>query len=146
MAKVLFIGVLILDQLIKYLVAAQMELGQSKVVIDGIFNITYILNPGAAFGILANQRAFFVLAGLVIIGVFVANYRRLRQYGTAFFYGGVSLIAGAVGNLIDRVRLGCVIDFLDLRVWPIFNLVDIAIVLGVSFMMYSILFTMKETE
>ncbi len=141
-----FAGLLLLDQLVKYQIASNMLPGESIAVVPGFFHITYVLNPGGAFGILANQRAFFVIAGLLLIGGFIKYYPRLRQQDRFFFYGCVSLLTGAVGNLLDRIRSGFVIDFFDFRVWPVFNLADIAIVAGVISMMYALLFRMKETD
>ena len=111
-----FAGLLLLDQLVKYQIASNMLPGESIAVVPGIFHITYVLNPGGAFGILANQRAFFVIAGLLLIGGFIKYYPRLRQQDRFFFYGCVSLLTGAVGNLLDRIRSGFVIDFFDFRV------------------------------
>ena len=141
-----FAGLLLLDQLVKYQIASNMLPGESIAVVPGFFHITYVLNPGGAFGILANQRAFFVIAGLLLIGGFIKYYPRLRQQDRFLFYGCVSLLTGAVGNLLDRIRSGFVIDFFDFRIWPVFNLADIAIVAGVISMMYALLFRMKETD
>lgn len=146
MALVLFIVILVIDQIVKSIVRVAMTPGESIPVIDGFFHLTYVLNPGAAFGMLENQRLFFILAGLAIIGVFIYYYPRLRQQCSYLHYGCVALLAGAVGNLIDRVRNGLVVDFFDFRIWPVFNIADIAIVLGVGSMIYAILYEMKESD
>lgn len=146
MAFCLFAVLLVLDQAVKSYVSSVMLLGQSYPVIDGIFHITYILNPGAAFGMLANQRWFFILAGIAIIVAFWHYYLWLRQQCSWFRFGCAALLSGAVSNLIDRIRIGMVVDFFDFRIWPIFNIADIAIVLGVASMIYAILFKMKDTE
>lgn len=145
MAFCLFAVLLVLDQAVKSYVSSVMLLGESIPVIDGIFHITYILNPGAAFGMLANQRWFFILAGLAIIAAFWRYHPWLKQQCSWFRFGCVSLLSGAVSNLIDRIRIGMVVDFFDFRIWPIFNIADVAIVLGVASMIYAILFKMKDT-
>jgi signal peptidase II len=115
-------------------------------IIPNVFHITYILNSGAAFGILENKRLLFILIALVILAGGGYFYQKIpRQY--RLFRFGLSLMAsGAIGNLIDRMATGYVIDFLDFRIWPIFNVADIAIVCGVVIMIYTILFMKKEAK
>lgn len=139
----LFLGILVLDQLTKAFISVSMLPGESTPVWEGIFHITYVLNPGAAFGMLAHQSWFFVLAAVVILFLFIKFYPRLRRESNFLHYGCVALIAGTVGNLIDRLQWGKVVDFLDFRIWPVFNLADIAIVLGVASMVYAIVFKMR---
>lgn len=121
---------LIVDQFSKYLITSGMDLGESLAVFPPVFYITYVLNPGAAFGMLANQTNLFIVVSLlVIIGVLV-GYRYLPRE-RVWTYVALGMVAGgAMGNLIDRIRLGRVIDFLDFKVWPVFNLADTAIVVG----------------
>ena len=138
--------VILLDQWVKYYIASSLPLGTSIPVLPGIFHITYIQNPGAAFGILENQQTFFILIGVAILIAAAWFYPRLKQETVWVRYGSAMLLGGAVGNLIDRVWLGKVIDFFDFRIWPIFNIADIAIVCGVGCIMYAIVFRMKETE
>ena len=146
MAICLFVVLLVLDQVVKFYVSSNMVPGESIPVINGVFHITYVLNPGAAFGMLEHQQWFFILAGIVIIGAFCWYYPHLKRQCAYFHYGCVSLLAGAVGNLIDRIRSGLVVDFFDFRIWPVFNLADVAIVLGVASMIYAIMVKMKETD
>ncbi|BCG48802.1 Lipoprotein signal peptidase [Citrifermentans bremense] len=130
--------VLVLDQLTKVYIDKTMRLHDSIPVIDGFFSITYLRNKGAAFGILANSAwrlPFFLLVSAVAVLVILVVLSRLRddQKGSAV---SLSLIfSGALGNLIDRVRLGEVIDFLDVywkgHHWPAFNVADSAICVGV---------------
>ena len=95
---------------------------------------------------LPHQSWFFILAGAVMIAAFGYYYPRLKRQSAYFHYGCVALLAGAVGNLIDRIRSGLVVDFFDFRIWPVFNIADIAIVLGVASMIYAILYKEKETD
>lgn len=146
MAFCLFVVLLVLDQAVKSYISATMVLGESIPVIPGVFHFTYILNPGAAFGMLENQRWFFIFAGILIIVTFLYYYPRLRRQVAWFHYGCVALLAGAVGNLIDRIQNGLVVDYLDFRIWPVFNIADIAIVLGVASMIYALMYKMKDMD
>lgn len=140
------IFLILADQLLKRYIVSVLPLGTSIPVVPGIFHITYIQNPGAAFGILENQQTFFIVIGVAILAVAGYFYPRLQQETAWIRYGAAMLLGGAVGNLIDRIWIGRVIDFLDFRIWPIFNLADIAIVCGVGCIMYAIIFQMKEKE
>lgn len=135
------------DQAIKFLVVSLMELGESIPVFSGIFHITYIENPGAAFGLFANQRLVFIVAGILVIAASCLMYRRLMSEKAIIRWGVALLLGGAVGNLIDRLRIGGVIDFLDFRIWPVFNIADIGICVGVALLMYALIYdTEKEKQ
>ena len=142
------IGILVfvIDQLVKHLVVSTMHLGQSFPVIKGIFHITYVLNPGAAFGMLEHQRWFFIVVALaaVLLGVFF--YRKLQQESILMRSGAGLLLGGAVGNLADRIQSGLVVDFLDFRVWPVFNIAGIAICAGAGILIYGIWQRRNEDE
>ena len=146
MAGVLFVILLFIDQAVKFLVEATMLPGESIPLIEGVFHITYVLNPGAAFGIFPHQSWFFILSGVAMVAVFCRYYAWLKRQCGCFHYGCVALLAGAVGNLIDRIRSGLVVDYFDFRVWPVFNIADVAIVLGVASMIYAILYKIKDTD
>ncbi len=146
MAGILFFGIIVLDQIVKLAVKANMAPGETIPLIPHVFHFTYVLNPGAAFGILENQRWFFIVAGVLILLFFAGLYPRMRRQDPWLRYGCVALLGGAVGNLIDRIYNGLVVDFFDFRIWPVFNIADIAIVCGVCCMMYSILFKSKEAK
>lgn len=120
------------DQLSKYLVATRMEVGQSLPLIKNFLAITYVRNPGAAFGVLAYQTIFLVIVSLVVIGLIIYFYR-VVPVGFTFLRVGMALqLGGALGNLIDRVRHHSVVDFIDLKFFPpVFNLADMFIVTGV---------------
>lgn len=138
------LAVLLLDQMVKRLIMSDMPLGMSIPVLPGIFHITYIQNPGAAFGILAQQRWLFIAVGFLFMGAAVVFRRRLRRESRWMQCGVALLLGGAVGNLVDRILWGAVVDFLDFRVWPVFNIADISIVVGVGCMMYALLRQEKE--
>lgn len=133
--------VVLLDQLTKNIVVKMMTEGQSIPIIHDVFHLTYILNPGAAFGMFAYSRTFFICVALLVL-VIVWWFRSeilveplCVRVGTALFVGG------AVGNLIDRAENGMVVDFFDFRFWPIFNVADIAICVGVGLIIWNLLQT-----
>lgn len=142
------IGILvfIIDQLVKHLVVSTMHLGQSLPVIKGIFHITYVLNPGAAFGMLEHQRWFFIVVALAAVLLGVAFYKKLQQESFLMRSGAGLLLGGAVGNLADRIQSGLVVDFLDFRIWPVFNIADIAICAGAGMLIFDIWQRRNEDE
>ena len=131
--------VIIFDQLTKYYVVSNFYLGESVPVLENVFHWTYILNPGAAFGMFEGSRWFFVVIAIgVLVGIWymkdeINEGGWMMQYGAALFGGG------AIGNLIDRARSGLVIDFFDFRIWPVFNVADIAICVGVAMILWKVL-------
>ncbi|MCD8492911.1 MAG: signal peptidase II [Geovibrio sp.] len=149
----LFAVLLIVDQTTKIIVKNTFMLHETREVIPGFFNLTYILNPGAAFGFLAKmnesyRQLFFVLVTLIAIAaVGYLLYKEHEMKLRAFSY--TLIIAGAVGNFIDRVYIGKVVDFLDFYVsdyhWPAFNVADSAISVGVCLLMLD-LFLHKRSE
>lgn len=138
--------VVLLDQATKFWVQSHMAYGESVPVIMNVFHITYILNPGAAFGILENKTWFFVVIALLLIAGVTYVYPRLPTDRPFLKVGAGLLTGGAVGNLIDRVRIGYVVDFFDFRIWPIFNIADICIVCGVACLAYMLLITPENNE
>jgi len=140
MIFIVSLSILFLDQFTKLLAVRNLQLNQSAPLIKGVLHLTLIHNRGAAFGILRNQVPLFISVSiLAVISVFLAL--RNNQYKKYSFYS-VSLafiLAGALGNLIDRLRLGYVVDFLDLRIWPVFNVADSAITIGAVLLGWSIL-------
>lgn len=133
--------VVVLDQITKYYVATHFYVGESVPVLENIFHWTYILNPGAAFGMLEGSRWLFVLIALAVIGGIWFLRRDIAANGPWACYGTALFAGGAVGNLIDRALRGLVIDFFDFRIWPVFNVADIAICVGVGLIIWSILQT-----
>lgn len=125
-------GVLLLDQLSKAVVSRTMSPGQSLALMSEILHVTYVQNPGAAFGLFAYQTPFLV-AATVFLAILAWVYRQdIARQSLALRLGLTLGLAGAAGNLIDRVGRGWVVDFIDLRVWPVFNVADMAIVAGVA--------------
>jgi len=137
----LLLLVIALDQLTKIWVVKSFHLHESLEIIPNFFSLTYLTNKGAAFGFLAGVTAawrhyfFLILASVALVLICIAWFRMRKDHR---FYGpALALIAGgAIGNVIDRVRFGAVVDFLDFYVaghhWPAFNVADSAITVGVA--------------
>lgn len=127
-------GIIALDQLTKFLVVKYMELGESIPLIGDVFHLTSHRNMGAAFGILQNQRwLFIVITTVVVIGIIVSLIRIGKKQPRVSLALSM-VLGGAIGNFIDRVMTGQVVDFLDFTLinFPIFNVADMAITIGVG--------------
>ena len=133
--------VVLVDQATKYFVVQHFAVGESVPVVENIFHWTFILNRGAAFGMLEGSRWLFVVIALAVIGGVLYLRKEIEQSGVLACMGAALFTGGAVGNLIDRMLHGVVIDFFDFRIWPIFNVADIAICTGVGLIIWSILKT-----
>ncbi|MDJ0785002.1 MAG: signal peptidase II [Desulfosarcinaceae bacterium] len=141
--------IVVLDQASKAIVLQHFQLYDSISVIPGFFNLTYIRNPGGAFGVLAGgstvlRNLLFFGAGTVALGMILyflhatPDRDRLMRFTLALIFGG------AIGNMIDRLRFGEVVDFLDFNLvfmrWPAFNVADSAITVGILLFVYHIIF------
>lgn len=135
----LIMVILGIDQVTKAAVQLLMYQGESIPVLQSVFHLTYIMNPGAAFGILPNQNALFLGTGLVLLIGGLIVYRKLPVERRVLRNGLALVLGGSLGNLADRVRLGQVVDFLDFRIWPVFNLADTAIFIGVCLLAWELL-------
>ena len=128
----------LLDQLSKYFIIKNFALGQSVKILS-FFSITHVKNPGAAFSLLPNQRGIFilitifVLSGILIYLVTTGNRNRFLLTSLALIFGG------ALGNFYDRLTQGQVTDFLDFHFWPVFNLADSFITVGLLLFTYQFL-------
>ena len=140
--------VILFDQASKLFIQYKMKIGESIPVIKGIFHITYIENPRTSFGLFEYNTQFFVIAVLISVILVILIYKKVIFKKDPFMYIPLTLaLGGAVGNLIDRVRIGGrVIDFLDFRIWPVFNFADTAIVCGMLILLVHILFHSPEKE
>lgn len=149
----LALAITVLDQLSKFTVQQSLGLGQIIPVIPSFFNLTYVLNPGAAFGFLSGASAafrnpFFITISVLAV-LFIVYYRSAhRGMGLLPSLGLACILGGAVGNLIDRLRLGMVVDFLDFYYgayhWPAFNVADSGITVGVALMVFEMLIEWKR--
>jgi signal peptidase II len=138
------LAIVLTDQITKAIVLRSMRLGQSIPLVPGYLDLTFVLNPGAAFSFLATlpdniRNPFFILVSIAAaVLIIVYRTRYLRQNPLASVSLGL-ILGGAVGNLIDRVRYGVVVDFIDVHVhqyhWPVFNVADSAISVGVTLLL-----------
>lgn len=148
--------VVVLDQATKAMVMDRFAMFEMVPVIPGLFNLTYLTNTGAAFGMLAGaqsiwRQVFFVGVAVAAIVILFFSYRQFCRQGRIFAHAIGLIAGGAVGNLIDRLRFGAVVDFLDFYVgthhWPAFNVADSAICVGVGlFILGSFLYPPQEGE
>lgn len=139
-----------LDQFSKYLASTHLKNGNSIIIIKNIFQLHYLENRGAAFGLLQGQRLWFILTTLIMLFLIIFVYLRVpmnKRYRWIRFIL-VLLTSGAIGNLIDRIHLNYVIDFFyfELINFPIFNVADIYVTIGMSLLIVLILFYYKESE
>jgi signal peptidase II len=132
------VAVVGVDQAFKLVVASTHPLGGSTALLDGILSLTYIRNPGAAFGLLP-QVPVLVPALIALTLLSVLFYNEARWVAPTRVQGALALLAGgAVGNLIDRVRLGAVVDYIDIHIWPVFNVADLAVTVGAALLVISL--------
>jgi len=132
--------VVLADQITKALILKFLPYHQSIPVIAGFFDLTHIHNPGGAFGLMANmsetvRTIVFLFASSVAVGLIFYFYKRTPPSYGFLAFGFALIFGGAIGNLIDRVRMGIVVDFLDVYIgkyhWPAFNIADSAITVGI---------------
>lgn len=122
---------IIIDQTSKFIVKSNFELNQSVKLIKNIFHLTYLNNSGAGFGILQQQNTILIFISIAVIGI-IFYYLSVIKDNELYAQILCSLIlSGTIGNLIDRISYGYVIDFLDFRIWPVFNFADAFVTIGV---------------
>lgn len=139
------IGAFILDQVSKRIITAWLDLGESWPS-EGFFRITYGTNSGTAFGLFPNHTTLLIVVSLVAIGFLFYFYRAHAMPSLLLRFAIGLQLGGAFGNLIDRVLNGKVVDFIDVGPWPIFNLADSSIVVGIFILMAVFLLTKESTE
>ncbi|MFZ5800520.1 MAG: signal peptidase II [Candidatus Omnitrophota bacterium] len=121
------------DQASKFIFNRCLEIGESVPVIKGVLHLSLVYNTGIAFGLFKNQTVFFIAVSILAIILIILNLileGRGKRIHPADLWGFSLMLGGAAGNLFDRIRLGHVVDFIDLRVWPVFNLADSCITVG----------------
>ncbi len=124
-------AVVVLDQIIKWYIRANFQVGETLPVISDIVHITYVQNQGAAFSMFRNMPIVTVLLPiLMVIACIIAAIYFLRRFERVSGFLTALIAAGGIGNLIDRLVLGYVTDMIDFRVFPVFNVADIAVTVG----------------
>jgi signal peptidase II len=142
------VGILLLDQWTKSMVVQKLPLYQRVEVIQGFFNLTHVRNTGGAFGIFGGQKTgtgslVFVIVSLIAIGAIIFLFIKIKENERTLALSFSLVLSGALGNLIDRLRYGEVIDFLDFHIsdyhWPAFNVADSAICIGIGLLALELL-------
>lgn len=139
-----------LDQYTKYLAVTQLKDKPAFIIFNGILELNYLENNGAAFGMLRNQKAFFIFVALVVLSVIAyVLFKMPDQKKYRVLHLLLSLItAGAIGNMIDRIRLNYVVDFIYFVLinFPIFNVADIYVTVSTAVLVFLLLFVYKEND
>lgn len=133
----------IFDQVTKYMIAARMNVGQSYEFIDGFFYFTYVRNEGMAWSLLSGARWLFIIVGVVAVCLLSYFFVMSKKHEILTRYGLVLTVAGALGNLYDRILFGYVRDFINFYIFnydfPIFNIADICVCVGIGLIMLDII-------
>jgi signal peptidase II len=146
--------ILFVDQWTKYLIQQRLPLYGKVEVIHGFFNLVHVRNTGGAFGIFGGEKGglgswLFMVVSFVAIGIILLFFIRMREEKEMVYFSFSLLLAGAIGNLIDRLHYGEVIDFLDFHLfsyhWPAFNIADSAITIGIILLGYGVLIQGKRS-
>jgi signal peptidase II len=149
------IAVIVLDQITKAVIREKLFMYGSYKVIDGFFSLVYVMNPGAAFGFLAGapeifRYLFFISITVLAILLIIYYILKSKSQDVLIVISLTLIFGGAVGNLIDRIRFGAVVDFLDFYIgtwhWPAFNAADSAISIGAVLMIWEMLVSRKKTS
>ena len=127
--------IFILDQLTKFWVRTTFSLGESRPLLPGLFHLTLVTNTGSAFGLFPGARSLFIILSILTLLVLLTlAWRKRKKLPLLVQLSFGLLLGGVAGNLIDRLRFGYVVDFLDFRIWPVFNIADSSITLAVIFL------------
>lgn len=132
-----FTLIIFVDQSLKAWAIGRLQLDQSQPIIHNILHLTLVHNTGTAFGLFQDKNLFFVvLSAVVITGLTLLLFKEGKKAGSfSSWVPLVLLLGGAAGNLIDRVRFGYVVDFIDFRFWPVFNVADSCITVGIVWLL-----------
>lgn len=149
------VAVIVLDQITKAVITDKLFVYGTHKVIDGFFSLVYVMNPGAAFGFLAGapeifRYLFFIGISFLAMLLIIYYILKSKQERLPVIISLTLIFGGAVGNLIDRIRFGAVVDFLDFYIgtwhWPAFNVADSAISIGAVLMVWEMLVNRKKTS
>ena len=135
--------VVIIDRLTKQILCSNLSYDRSIKVIPGIFHLTLVRNTGSAFGLFKDWTQFFIISSVIVIALIFFYVWRCRCKDIFLISALGLILGGAIGNLIDRILFGCVIDFLDFRVWPVFNIADSSITIGAMMLALKVLLDKK---
>ena len=156
-SSIIIVLLIISDQISKLYIVNNFKIFESIPIIERYIHITYVQNPGAAFGILQNKQMFFIITTSIVICMLLIYLFKSNNKSMYLLVSLILIVSGGIGNLIDRVRLSYVVDFIDIRLsniipllktdWPVFNFADSYIVVGSIILCYYIIFKYdKEVE
>src|SRR5205085_2786396 len=133
------LGVVIVDRLSKIFFSHLLDLNESLILFKNFLHFTLVHNTGIAFGLYKDCGFVFIIIPLVLTGLLIYNvyyYRNTEKLSRTYILAFSLILGGAIGNLIDRIALGYVIDFIDFRIWPVFNIADSAITIGAAIILF----------
>ena len=125
--------IILADQLTKFLVARNMQPNDSIPIITNALHLTYVQNEGAGFGMMQGYQILLIILSIALLGAIIYYYKRIPPTTSYSLITGM-IVGGIIGNLIDRIALGYVVDFIDFRVWPVFNIADSCLTIAVAIM------------
>ena len=125
------LAVVVFDQLTKFFIRKNFQLSESIPVVKNIFHLTYLNNTGSAFSIFQGFNLFFIIFSIVVIGAIIYYLKHIKENEKLMQFAIGLLLGGTIGNFIDRILVGAVTDFIDFRVWPVFNIADSAVTISV---------------
>lgn len=146
---ILTIGLILIDQITKIITLKQLAPIGSVTIIENILSFTYVENRGAAFGIMQNSRIFFLIFTVILIGAIIYYTIKAKQNSKFYLISTSLIIAGGIGNFIDRLFRGYVVDMIEVTFisYPVFNFADICIVIGaILFCVYMLFSKPENTE
>ncbi|MCI8631693.1 MAG: signal peptidase II [Firmicutes bacterium] len=144
---VIIAAVIAVDQIVKKVVDDLLAVGESVPVIENIFHLTYVRNSGAAFSMMQDRRVLLTLLPAALICIlFIFLVRKCENEHPVLKLALSLIIAGGFGNLIDRIGRGYVVDMFDFRVWPVFNVADIAVCVGCGLLLIYVVFLERKVN
>ncbi|MDP3764915.1 MAG: signal peptidase II [Nanoarchaeota archaeon] len=126
--------IVVLDQLTKFLIKQNFQLNHSIPIMNDILHLTYITNTGSAFGLFKGFNLIFILFSIIVVVAIFCYLTKIKENEKMLQFTIGLLLGGAIGNLIDRLFYGAVIDFVDFRIWPVFNVADSAVTISIIFL------------
>ncbi|HQA47243.1 MAG: signal peptidase II [Clostridiales bacterium] len=136
MTWIIIISAIAADRVSKVICRQYLRPLGSIPVIKGVFHLTYVENTGAAFGMLQGNTWFLILTSVLVSAVVAYLIWKVKPENRYVKISLALILGGALGNLVDRVLLGYVVDFLDFRIWPVFNIADSCVVVGAILLGY----------
>ncbi|MEE9191881.1 MAG: signal peptidase II, partial [Candidatus Aerophobetes bacterium] len=127
------------DWLSKFLVQRNLSPGESYTLVDNVLSLTYLRNPGAFFGLLSGEATLIIFLNFAIIVLITIIWLKVMRGKWQYEVGLGMILGGTLGNLWDRIGNGVVIDFVDLNLWPVFNLADVFLCIGVGIIIFGLI-------